>query len=163
MVCNWSFYSVDLACTEIFHLWLFSIALSMLIMKISILLLFGDNLTEILPKYYKEVILKVNILCRWIKRLIIPDECSLCHGPMLMNAHECSWVFMSVQRCSWVLMRAHDCSWELMRAYECSWMLMSAKGCPWVLVSARECSLPRSWVFMAGHEHFLALISTYKQ
>ena len=65
---------------QIFYLGHFSTALSMQILKISILLLFGQILTEILPKYYKEVISKVNIF-----HLFLNQE--LDHSGSLRSTH----------------------------------------------------------------------------
>ena len=73
-------------------------------LKIPILLLFGQILTKILPKYYKEVILKVDIfLCITESRtgtLRITQK----HLWALKSANEQSWALMSTQKSSWALM-----------------------------------------------------------
>ena len=49
------------------------------------------------------------------------------HCPMLMNASEHSWVFLSVHWFSWELMSVHESSWELKRAYKHSLVVKSAQ------------------------------------
>ena len=58
-------------------------------MKISILLLFGEILTTLLPKDYTEVILKVNIFC-----LLLIQE--LKQSGYLRSAQERPWALKSV-------------------------------------------------------------------
>ena len=122
-------------------------------LKKSNFLLFGELWTDIFAKYYREVILKVNIFrlllyqpCQHSWALIISCECSLTH----INNHERSWALMSL-----VLLRplcprppgalpitAVELSWVLIdswdRAHKCSWLLLVAFECPDVLKGAHD-------------------------
>ena len=72
----------------------------------SILLLVSKILTEKLPKYYKEVILKVNTFC-----LLLNQE--LKHSGSLRSTQECPWALESTHDHSWALLSM------LQRHYEC--------------------------------------------
>ena len=137
-------------------------------------------LTEILPKYYKELILEINIFC-----ILLNHE--LQHSGSLWSTHERPWALLGINeyctKALWVLnspwCHDHEClsslmraveamtrySWLLKAAYECSWVLMSAQKCPWVLIIAHECSWHHvhvcSGLLMSIHEYSWALVCSH--
>ena len=92
--------------------------------------------------------------------LIFTHEHSLCHSTIIMSAHECLWVFMSVQEGPWVIISANECSW--CHSHVCSWLLLSIHEHSWALISSHEHS--RAWrhdmvpiPLMTSKEHWWAL------
>ena len=123
-------------------------------------LLFGETWRKILPKYYREVISKVNIFSfivesgTWalMKTHDHPEHPEVwCYGvmrlmsannTMLIGAHERQWVLMitpgTIVPCPWVLMDGRACSCVLMAACEFSWALISAHKHSWADISSKE-------------------------
>ena len=99
------------------------------ILKIYIILSFSEILTELLPKYYKEVLLKVDIFCSLLNQAL-EHLGSLKVVPRSTQEHgaKALWVIWApchyALKCSLALMSAvgamAPCSWGFMVAYECS-------------------------------------------
>ena len=146
----------------------------MQISKISIFVLFGKIWTEILQKYCRVFILKINIFQKLFNQV-------LKHSFALMKVYELSWVLMSIHEHSKALrstqkhsgvwwngpMSSHKCSLHhdimLMSANECSRyqsaILMSVHGYLGLLSSVHG----NSWLFMRAHKHSLLMYDTNDQ
>ena len=126
-------------------------------------LAFCEIWTEILAKYYKAVILKVNIFKKfWIMHSSTHEQ-----QWARMTTHDHFLALRSTQeygsRVPWVILRAHEYSWHhgtmIMSDPEHSWGLMRAQECPWALISAHEWSWCHGAKLMSAHGWSCALIS----
>ena len=70
------------------------------------------------------------------------------------QAHEGSWLLLSVHGCSWVFNGNQEHSWLLLVAYVYLWVLMSSHDCSLVaLMRSHELGAMNQWALMRAQEH----------